>query len=209
MQRTSPRRSRARARIHDKYKTVVGAILTLKNAWPRHHHREDVSRHAPRRSSSALHSNKVNAPAHRCWLDRSRRGPFGHDGRPVGAPASFMAICPTIEGGATLHNLAQQRRFHSDAPPCGGACSGSFGLPTAGSQNTRGTPAARAAHKIPDRADHKRPNFRSNPRLHQSPLHSHQRDGTLANDLMRIRSLNAKRRAAFSQPFHPSSQLQR
>ena len=106
-------------------------------------------------------------------------------------------------------NLTQQRQSHSDAPPCGGACSGRFRFLTAGSQNARGTLAARAANKIPRKADHQRPNFRSNPRLDRGPLCCDQRDGTLANDFMVIADLNAKRRASFSQPFNPPSQFQR
>lgn len=114
-----------------------------------------------------------------------------------------------IKDGAILHNLAQQRQSHSDAPPCGGACSGCFRFLAAGSQNARGTLAARAARKIPIRVRHKRTHFRSNSRLHGCPLRRDQRDGTLANNFMVIRRLNAKCRASCSQPFSPPSQLQR
>lgn len=188
----------------------MGAILTLKDAWPWHLHREDVPRHVPRCSLGQFHSNKdecptasalagsVSAWSIRAWWAACRCPAVVHGDLPV-----------MIEDGATLHSLAQQRQFRSDAPSCGGACSGRFGLLVAGSQNARGTPAACAPNKIPSRADHKRPNLRSNSRLHRCPLHRNQRDGALANDLMVIGRLNAKRRASLSHPFNPPSQLQR
>ena len=108
-----------------------------------------------------------------------------------------------------MHNLAQQRQSHSDAPPCGGAYSGRFVFLAVGSQSVRGRCATRAAKKIPIGTRHKCPNLCSDSRLHGGPLCSNQRDGALANDFMVIGHLNAKRRTAFSQPFKPPSQLQR
>ncbi len=120
-----------------------------------------------------------------------------------------MAICPTIEDGATLHNLAQQRQSRSDASPSGGACSGRFSLLAAGSHNARGTPAARTARRVPSRADPKCTKLHSDSRFHRRPLCRDQRDRALTNDFVVIGNLNAKRCTSFAQPFHPPAQLQR
>ena len=41
-------------------------------------------------------ATRVNTPPHRCWLDRSRRGQFGHGGWPVGNPPTLVASCPPV-----------------------------------------------------------------------------------------------------------------
>ena len=188
----------------------MGANLQLKDAWPGQLHREDASRHATRCGPGQLPNSKdecptasilsgsVSAWSVQAWRMACRRSAVvGGD-----LPADMRS-------GAILHELAQQWQLRSDTPPCGGACSGCFSFLAAGSHNARGTPAARAANKIPSRADHKRHKLRGNPRLHRRPLCRDQRDGTLANDFVVIGHLDAKRRASLSKPFNPPSQLQR
>ncbi len=118
-----------------------------KDAWPGHLHREDIFRHATRCGPGQFHRSKdecptasvptgsVSAWSVRAWWMACRRPAVVHGDLPV-----------MIEDGATLHNLAQQRQSHVDAPLRRGVFR-TFRVLAVGSQNARGTPAARAAKK--------------------------------------------------------------
>ena len=86
---------------------AVGAILPLKDARPRHHHREDVFRHATGCGPGPIHGSKDECPTTSVLAGSVSACQFGHGGGGLSAPPVVHGDLPVmIEDGATLHNLA-------------------------------------------------------------------------------------------------------